>query len=68
MRDVVKGSEPSSDATPAFMPAIVEDEPLSPAAPALPAEVAIGAAGADPAPLEIARRQSHSGWSLMALR
>jgi hypothetical protein len=36
------------------VPAIVEDEPLSPAAPALPAAVAIGAASAAPAPIEIA--------------
>jgi transposase len=54
LRDAVKGSAPSSDATPAFVPAIVEDEPLSPAAPALPAAVAIGAASAAPAPIEIA--------------
>ena len=54
LRDAVKGSAPSSGATPAFVPAIVEDEPPPPAAPALPAVVATGAAGADPAPIEIA--------------
>src|SRR5512136_1660594 len=43
-RNAVKGSASSSDATPAFVPAIVEDEPPSPAAPALPAVVATGAA------------------------
>jgi transposase len=55
LRDAVKGSAPSSDATPAFVPAIVEEEQPSPAAPALPAVVAMGAAGGvDPAPIEIA--------------
>ena len=54
LRDAVKGRTPSSDATLAFVPAIVEDEPPPPAAPALPAVVATGAAGADPAPIEIA--------------
>ena len=44
----MKGSAASFNATPAFVPAIVEDEPP------LPAVVAIGAAGADPAPIEIA--------------
>jgi transposase len=53
LRDAVKGP-PSSDATPAFVPAIVEDEPPPPTAPALPAVVAMGAAGVDPAPIEIA--------------
>src|SRR5262245_53151720 len=54
LRNAVKGPTPSSDdATPAFVPAIVEDEPPSPA-PALPAVVAMGAAGVDPAPIEIA--------------
>jgi transposase len=52
-RDAVKGPTPSSDATPAFVPAIVENEPPSSAAPALPAVVAMGAAGVDPAPIEI---------------
>jgi transposase len=53
-RDAVKGSAPSSDATPAFVPAIVENEPPLPAAPALPAAVvATCAAGVDPAPIEI---------------
>jgi hypothetical protein len=55
LRDAVKGSAPSSDATPAFVPAIVEDEPRSSAALDLPAAVvAIGGAGVDPAPIEIA--------------
>jgi transposase len=54
LRDAVKGSAPSSDATPAFVPAIVEDEPSSSAAPALPAAVATSAAGVAPAPIEIA--------------
>jgi transposase len=54
LRDAVKGSAPSSDATPAFVPAIVEDEPPSSAAPALPAAVAMSAAGVAPAPIEIA--------------
>src|SRR6516164_8972177 len=53
-RNAVKAAAPSSEATPAFVPAIVEDEPPSPAASALPAVVAVGAAGADPAPIEIA--------------
>jgi transposase len=53
-RDAVKGSAPSSDAIPAFVPAIVEDEPPSPA-PALPAAVVtMGAGGVAPAPIEIA--------------
>jgi transposase len=54
LRDAVKGSAPSSDATPAFVPAIVEDELPSPAAPALPTVVAMSVAGMDPAPIEIA--------------
>ena len=33
VRDAVKGSVPSSDATPTFVPAIVEDDPPSPALP-----------------------------------
>jgi transposase len=53
LRDAVRGSAPSSDATPAFVPAVVEDEPPPPAAPALPAVVAMGASVA-PAPIEIA--------------
>lgn len=53
LRNAVTGSAPSSDAAPAFVPAIVEDEPPSPA-PALPATVAMVAAGVDPAPIEIA--------------
>src|ERR1700747_3152235 len=39
LRKAAKGSAPSSDATPMFVPAIVEDEPASPAAPTLPAVV-----------------------------
>jgi transposase len=54
LRDSVKGSAPSCDATPAFVPAIVEDEPQSSAAPALSAAVAMSAAGVAPAPIEIA--------------
>jgi transposase len=55
LRDAVRGSAPSSDATPAFVPAIVEDEPPSPAAPALPAAVvSMAAAEVAPAPIEIA--------------
>jgi transposase len=55
LRDAVKGLPASSDATPAFVPAIVGDEPRSSAAPALPsAVVAMAAAGVDPAPIEIA--------------
>jgi transposase len=54
LRDAVKGSAPSSDATPMFVPAIVEDEPASPAAPTLPAVVAMGAADVAPASIEIA--------------
>ena len=53
LRDAVRGSAPSSDATPAFVPAVVEDEP-PPAAPALPAVVAMGAAQVASAPIEIA--------------
>src|SRR5262245_58522670 len=48
LRDAVKGSAPSSDAPPAFVPAIVKNEPTPPAAPAFPAAVmAVGAAGVD---------------------
>jgi transposase len=54
LRDAVKGPAPSSDATLAFVPAIVEDEPPSPAAPALPTVVAMSAADVGPAPIEIA--------------
>jgi transposase len=54
LRDAVKGPTPSSDATPAFVPAIVEDEPPPPFVPALPATVAMAAASVDPAPIEIA--------------
>ena len=54
LRDAIKGPAPPSDATLAFVPAVAEDEPLSPVAPALPAVVAMSAAGVDPAPIEIA--------------
>jgi transposase len=54
LRDAVKNSTLSSDVTPAFVPAVVENEPPSPVAPALPAVVAIGATRMDPAPIEIA--------------
>jgi transposase len=54
LRGAVHGPAPSSDVTPAFVPAIVADEPPSQAAPALPAMVAMGAAGVDPTPIEIA--------------
>jgi transposase len=54
LRNAANGSAPSSGATPMFVPAIVEDEPASPAAPTLPAVVAIGAADVAPAPIEIA--------------
>ncbi|MGH6949461.1 MAG: IS66-like element accessory protein TnpA [Vitreimonas sp.] len=55
LRAGVKGSAPPSDATPSFVPAIVENEPPSSAAPSLPARVvAKGAAGSDPASIEIA--------------
>jgi transposase len=53
LRDAVKGPTVSSDATPAFVPAIVEDGPPPPSTPALPA-VAMAAASVDPAPIEIA--------------
>src|SRR5215468_12646811 len=49
LRDAVNVSAPSSDATPSFVPAIMEDEPPSPAAPALPAVVSRGAAVVAPA-------------------
>jgi transposase len=54
LRDAVKDPTPSPDATPAFVPAIVEDELPSPTAPALPAVVAMSAANVAPAPIEIA--------------
>lgn len=49
LRDAVKGSAPSSDTTPSFVPAIVESDPPSPAA-----VMAMGAAGVAPASIEIA--------------
>ena len=54
LRDAMRGSAPSSNATPAFVPAIVEDGPPSPVSPALPATVAMVSASVDPAPIEIA--------------
>jgi transposase len=54
LRNAANGSAPSSDATPMFVPAIVAEEPASPAAPTLPAVVAMGAADVAPAPIEIA--------------
>jgi transposase len=54
LRNAAKDAAPSSDPTPAFVPAIVDNESPSPAAPVLPAVVAMGAAGVDPAPIEIA--------------
>ena len=54
LRTAVKGSAPSCDATPTFVPAIMENEPPSPAAPALPAPVTAMGAGVAPASIEIA--------------
>jgi transposase len=55
LRDAVASSAPSSDATPAFVPAVVDSEPPCPAAPAFPAAaVAMGTVGSEPAPIEIA--------------
>jgi transposase len=55
LRDAVKNSAPMSDATPSFVPAIVENEPPCAAAAALAATVvAMGTAGSDPASIEIA--------------
>jgi transposase len=55
LRTAVKGSAPSCDVTPSFVPAIVENEPPCPAAPALPAAVmAMGGVGVVPASIEIA--------------
>jgi len=54
MRDAVKGPSPSSDAMLAFIPAMLENTPPSPDAPALPAVVGTGAAGRDAVPIEIA--------------
>ena len=54
LRDAVRGTAPSSDTPPAFVPAIVENEPPSPAAPALPAAVMAMGAGVAPASIEIA--------------
>jgi transposase len=54
LRNAVKGPGPSPDAPPAFVPAIVSDEPPPLAAPVLPVVVAVGAASVDPAPIEIA--------------
>ncbi len=55
LRDAATGTGPSSDAAPAFVPAVVENEPPCAAAPSLPARVmAMGTAGSDQASLEIA--------------
>jgi transposase len=55
LRDAVRGPAPSFNATPAFVPAIVENEPSCAAALSLPATVlAMGTAGSDPASIEIA--------------
>jgi transposase len=55
LRAAVKGSAPPRDATPYFVPAIMENEPPSPAAPALPAAaMAMATADVAPAPIEIA--------------
>jgi transposase len=57
LRDAVASSAPSSDTTPAFVPAIVEHAP-SPAALASPAAVvAMGTTCAEPALIEIALGQ-----------
>jgi transposase len=54
LRDAVRGSAPSSDAMPAFVPAIVEDEPPCPAAPTLrAATVTMGTADSEPPSIEI---------------
>jgi transposase len=54
LRDAIKGSAPSCNIPPAFVPAIVENEPPLPAAPALPAAVMAMGAGVAPASIEIA--------------
>src|SRR5262245_11714876 len=54
LRTAVKGSAPSCDVTPSFVPAIVENEPPLPATPALPAAVMAMGAGVAPASIEIA--------------
>jgi transposase len=55
LRDAVRGSAPSSDDTPAFVPAIVENRPSCPAASALPAAaVLMSPSGSDRASIEIA--------------
>ncbi len=54
MRTTVKSSAPSCNATPSFVPAIVENEPPSPAAPALPAAVTAMGSSVVPASIEIA--------------
>jgi transposase len=54
LRNAVNDAAPLSDPTPAFVPAIVDNEPPSAAAPVLPAVAAMGVGGADPAPIEIA--------------
>jgi transposase len=55
LRDAARDPAPPSDATPAFVPAVVESEPPYAAAPALPATVmAMGTVGSDPGSIEIA--------------
>jgi transposase len=55
LRDAVREPALSSDATPAFVPALVENEPPCGAAPSLPATVmAMGTVGSDPGSIEIA--------------
>jgi len=54
LRDAVRNSASSSGSTPAFVPAIVEDEPPPPSTSTLPATVAMAVASVDPAPIEIA--------------
>jgi transposase len=54
LRDAVRDPAPSSDAMPAFVPAIVENEPPSPAVTALPTAVMAMGAGVAPASIEIA--------------
>ena len=51
----MRDKAPSCEATPAFVPAVVENEPPCAAAPSLPARVvAMGTAGSAPASIEIA--------------
>src|SRR5262245_57468780 len=54
LRDAARSSAPSSDAKPAFVPAIVESEPSCPAASFPAAAVAMGPTGSELASIEIA--------------